>query len=464
MSDVIGETISKAVKICEPSPLELKKLKTVAEQTKAIVTTYNSPKIVSIVLGGSFAKGTWLKKDADIDIFIKISASTGFREFEDLAKRIGFESLRRYRPTIRYSSHPYIEAFVRGVRVNVVPCYDVEKGKWKSAADRSPFHTMYVIDNLDEDKRNQVRLLKKFLKGSGVYGAEIATSGFSGYVAEVLILKFGSFRSVLEEFSNISGREKKHVISIEKPDQDIVKTFNSHLVIIDPVDTRRNLGAAISAESIGRFVLAARAFLERPSLDYFTESLRNTKYSKYAYDHLYQNFVVIEFCYSKRSPDIIWGQLKKSLNALSKQLVLAGFNVIRSACSTDEKKLAAFVFLLESLELWPYRERIGPEVLMRDAADKFISKNRDESILMWIDDDMRIRNLLKRKETFAKPYLNYVLTGHIKSSGITTGLMKDIERSLQIYTGDERKIKGIARDAINKIIVKDVILQYQDKE
>jgi tRNA nucleotidyltransferase (CCA-adding enzyme) len=457
MSDVIGETISKAIKICEPSPFEFKKLKTVAEQTKAIVTLYNSPKIISIILGGSFAKGTWLKKDADIDIFVKISTSTSFEEFEDLAKRIGFESLRRYRPTVRYSSHPYIEAFVRGVRVNVVPCYDVEKGKWKSAADRSPFHTKYVMDNLDEKKRNQVRLLKKFLKGSGVYGAEIATSGFSGYVAEVLIIKFGSFRAVLEEFSNINGREKKHVISIEKADQDIIKTFDSRLVIIDPVDPRRNLGAAISAGSTGIFVLAARAFLERPSLDYFLESQRNSKYSKYAYPRLYPNLLVIEFCYSKRSPDVIWGQLKKSLNALSKRLELADFNVIRSACSTDEKKLAAFVFLLESLKLWPYRERIGPEVLMGDAADNFISKNRDESILMWIDDEMRIRNLLKRKEIFAKAYLNSVLTEHIKSSGITTGLTKDIQRSLQIYTGDERKIKGIARDAICKIIAKDVM-------
>jgi tRNA nucleotidyltransferase (CCA-adding enzyme) len=457
MSDVIGETISKAIKICEPSPFEFKKLKTVAEQTKAIVTLYNSPKIISIILGGSFAKGTWLKKDADIDIFVKISTSTSFEEFEDLAKRIGFESLRRYRPTVRYSSHPYIEAFVRGVRVNVVPCYDVEKGKWKSAADRSPFHTKYVMDNLDEKKRNQVRLLKKFLKGSGVYGAEIATSGFSGYVAEVLIIKFGSFRAVLEEFSNINGREKKHVISIEKADQDIIKTFDSRLVIIDPVDPRRNLGAAISAGSTGIFVLAARAFLKRPSLDYFLESQRNSKYSKYAYPRLYPNLLVIEFCYSKRSPDVIWGQLKKSLNALSKRLELADFNVIRSACSTDEKKLAAFVFLLESLKLWPYRERIGPEVLMGDAADNFISKNRDESILMWIDDEMRIRNLLKRKEIFAKAYLNSVLTEHIKSSGITTGLMKDIQTSLQIYTGDERKIKGIARDAICKIIAKDVM-------
>ena len=81
-----------------------------------------------------------------------------------------------------------------------------------------------------------MRLLKKFLKSVGVYGAEIATSGFSGYVTEILILKYGSFESVLQEISNISGREgEKNVISIDKTDVDIIKTFQSQLIIVDPV-------------------------------------------------------------------------------------------------------------------------------------------------------------------------------------------------------------------------------------
>jgi tRNA nucleotidyltransferase (CCA-adding enzyme) len=392
---------------------------------------------------------------------VKIAASTSFEEFEELAKQIGFETLRKYKPAVRYSSHPYVEAFVRGIRVNVVPCYDVEIGKWKSAADRSPFHTQYIKDNLDEEKKNQVRLLKKFLKSIRVYGAEIAIGGFSGYVTEVLILKFGSFKSVLEAISNIKaglGQKKKEIISIERADQDIMKTFNSHLIIVDPVDPRRNLGAAISAESIGRFVLAARAFLERPSLDFFMESKRNRKGIKYSYNQLYPNLLVIEFSYSKRSPDVIWGQLKRSLNALSKQLKLADFRVIRAACSTDEKELAVFVFLLESLELWPYRERIGPEVFSRNATTSFISKNRKEALFMWVDDEMKIRSLIKRKEKFAKRYLNLLLSENIEISGVTMGLKTDIRQSLQIYTGGERKIKGITRDAVNKIIAKDLIL------
>jgi tRNA nucleotidyltransferase (CCA-adding enzyme) len=461
MSDILAKTLSKVIEWTQPSYSETKKLKIIAEQTKALVSTYRSPKIVGIVFGGSFAKGTWLKDDADIDIFVKIAASTSFQEFEVLAKQIGFESLRKYKPDIRYSSHPYVEAFVRGIRINVVPCYDVEKGKWKSAADRSPFHTQYIKDNLDEEKKKQVRLLKKFLKGIRVYGAEIATNGFSGYVTEVLILKYGSFKSVLEEISNLKevcGQEKKHVISIEMADEDVIRTFNSHLIIVDPVDTRRNLGAAISAQSIGRFVLAARAFLEKPSLDFFIESKTNRKDLTYSYKRLYPNLLVIEFSYSKRSPDVIWGQLKRSLNAVSKQLKLADFKVIRAACSTDEKKLAVFVFLLESLELWPYRERIGPQVFSRNATTSFIAKNEKESLFMWIDDEMKIRSLIKRKETFAKHYLNSMLSEHIESSGITMGLKTDMQQSVQIYTGEERKIKGITKDALNRIIAKDLIV------
>src|SRR6185503_494851 len=108
---------------------------------------------------------------------------------------------------LRYSDHPYVEAIVRGVRVNVVPCYDVEQGKWQSAADRSPFHTEYVIKNMDGEKRDQVRLLKKFFKSAGIYGAEISTGGFSGYVSEVLVLKYGSLENVLHAAADMKERQ-----------------------------------------------------------------------------------------------------------------------------------------------------------------------------------------------------------------------------------------------------------------
>jgi tRNA nucleotidyltransferase (CCA-adding enzyme) len=56
------------------------------------------------------------------------------KEFEQLDKEIGLQSLKGYKTILRYSDHPYVEAIVSGVRVNIVPYYNVQKGKWRSAA------------------------------------------------------------------------------------------------------------------------------------------------------------------------------------------------------------------------------------------------------------------------------------------------------------------------------------------
>ncbi len=457
----INSVISKALQLCQPSPKEVQHLTEIAEEAMKLLRQYYSPMITDVVLGGSFAKGTWLKRKdihdnsvksegcTDIDIFIKIDVSLQDEEFDELAKKIAKQSLSGYNPRLRYSSHPYVEAYVKGIRVNVVPCYNVEKGRWKSAADRSPFHTEYIRDNLDDEKKNQVRLLKKFLKSIGVYGAEIATAGFSGYVTEILILKYGSFVSVLKAISNI--KEDKNVISIGKFDEDVLKIFQSPIIIIDPIDSRRNLGTAISAESVGKAVLAARAFLEKPSLDFFRE--KKERYNE-TFKEIYSNLLIVEFIYRQRSPDIIWGQIKRTLNAISKQLCIANFTVIRSIGDIDEKGHATFVFLLEAITLPPYMARTGPHIFRRNDTTSFISENIKKSLLMWIDNEMKVKSLVKRKTTNAKEYVKLILANK-KDVGVTKGLIEDIQETLQIYTGDEKEIHGLVKNAIYKLITTD---------
>ena len=202
--------------------------------------------VLGLEFGGSFAKGTWLSKDADVDIFIKFKKSTSEEKFEKISKKIGFDSLKKYSPYIRYSEHPYVEAKIKDTKINVVPFYDVKLGEWKSAADRSPFHTKFMKKSLTSEMKNEVRILKTFLKSNGIYGAEIAKQGFSGYVSEVLILNFKSFENTIR---TISAIKEKQVIG------KTTKKFDTSIVIIDPVDSNRNLAAAISDENIGKFVL-----------------------------------------------------------------------------------------------------------------------------------------------------------------------------------------------------------------
>ena len=167
---------------------------------------------------------------------------------------------------------------------------DVKIGEWKSAADRSPFHTKYMSKSLTQKMRNEVRILKTFLKSNGIYGAEIAKQGFSGYVSEVLVLHFGSFENVIKSISEI------------KENQVIGKTskkFDTSLVIIDPIDSNRNLAAAISDENIGKFILVCRAFKQNPKPEFF-----KNKKSRVSKKH-WGNVLSIKFNFKIRSPDKI---------------------------------------------------------------------------------------------------------------------------------------------------------------
>jgi tRNA nucleotidyltransferase (CCA-adding enzyme) len=449
--------ISKVLPLCEPTHSQERRIAKVAQEAKAHVDRYVAEldDVVDVVFGGSFAKGTWLPDHADIDIFVKIKPSVPIEKFEKMGREIGSEALKSYGPKLRYSDHPYVEVFVKKVRVNVVPCYDVEQGKWQSAADRSPFHTQYISSHFDNEKKRQARLLKKFFKSLGIYGAEISTEGFSGYVSEVLVLKYSSFENVLRSAAN--DWQERQVIAVCDYDPDFVKAFKSPLIIIDPVDSRRNLGTAISAESVAKFILAARAFLDKPSLKFFHEDdkkyhRRGSTGSKQQQLLLLPNVLVVEFSHEKKSPDIIWGQLKRSINAIAKQLELAHFEVLRSSCVTDERNSAAIAFLLESITLPAYTKRKGPEIFRRKDTASFLSNRKSKPLAIWVDDrEMRIEMLIERKATDARKFVRSLLLNHRENSGISKDLI--VGNRLQIYSGSDRKIiKGLAKEVIGEVV------------
>ena len=172
------------------------------------------------------------------------------------------------------------------------------------------------------------------------------------------------------------------------------------------------------------------------------------------YRNLYPQLLIIEFDYRNRSPDVIWGQLKRSLSAISKQLQLADFKVLRNRCVTDTEKSAAFIYLLESITLSSYAEKVGPEIFRRNETRNFILKNKKDSLLMWVDEkEMRVTAIVRRRAVSAKSYINCLLTTKINNIGITKGLMDDIQDTIRIYTGDEQsKIKGTLRNTINELL------------
>ncbi len=392
------------------------------------------PEIVELEFGGSYAKGTWLDKEADIDIFIKFKKSTSEKEFENITKEIGFSSMKNFKPYVRYSEHPYVEAVIKKTKINVVPCYDVKPSNWKSSADRSPFHTKHMQKALNSKMKDEVRLLKKFLKSVGIYGAEIAKQGFSGYVSEVLILNYGSFENVIKSISKIKENEVVGKTS---------KKFDTRIVIVDPIDSNRNLAAAISDYNIGKFVLSCRAFQSNPSNLFFKTSKREKSTS-------WKNVLVIKFGYTTRSPDIIWGQIKRASSALATQLEIGGFAVLRSMSYTDEKKEAYLFFLLESTIIPKKYLKKGPEFFRENDCESFIRKNLSKTELMWIDNDLRVVSLEKRKHDNVVKYVNEFLKNNLQVS-IPKGLQNDFKKGFNVSLGSKNLRKSIKEAALDLI-------------
>ena len=439
------QIISKIAKTVTPSQTIEKSKKGIAKLAYKLVENEieKYPEVTDLEFGGSFAKDTWLSKDADVDIFIKFKKSTSEEKFENISKKIGFESLKKYSPYVRYSEHPYVEARIKDTKINVVPFYDVKIGEWKSAADRSPFHTKFMKKSLTVKMRNEVRILKTFLKSNGIYGAEIAKQGFSGYVSEVLILNFKSFENLIKSISNI------------KENQIIGKTtkkFETSIVIIDPIDSNRNLAAAISDENIGKFILISRAIKEKPRLELFKN--KKLKVSK----KYWGNLLVVKFEFKSRSPDVIWGQIKRATSSLVIQLELGGFTVLRSKSYTDQVREAYLLFFLKSTKISNIYSKSGPEFFRESGSKSFISKNLKNTELMWIGTNGKIISLKKRKHSDAVNFMSEFLKKNLQT-GMPKGLLADFKRGFRVSIGNKNLGKSIKEEA-GELISTDGTLLY----
>jgi len=405
--------LGQASRLVAPSPAENAEIgrlaKALLAKTRRAAARF--PEVKGVLMGGSFAKGTWLPGHVDLDIFVRIDPATPLERFERVGLEVGATATRGYPTGKKYAQHPYTEATVEGVRVNIVPCFAVKAGEWKSAADRSPYH-VELVEGLPLEKKNQVRLLKLFMNGVGVYGAEIQRQGFSGYVAEVLVLKHQDFESVVRWFADYKFPPNGRIFSLP-----------------DPVDEGRDLGIAVSGESLGRVVLACREFLRRPDLAYFG------RMSGKAHASLDGDVYAVLFSHKELSEDTLWGELRKTLKHVVRHLEVSGFAIARSMAASDNKSRSAILLIPEFTELPAVEQRVGPTVDRRKDVDAFISTNSKQSRLVWMDDDARVRLLRARKYTTLSDLLADVVKGRAGPVGASREIEAGMKRNGVVLHG-----------------------------
>lgn len=254
----MNKILVEVLKRIKPNKKETDKILRISKELINKVKKYN----IKPLIVGSIAKNTNLK-GADIDLFLKFDAGINLN-------RKGLEIARKILPNGKelYAQHPYLRGEIEGIGIDVVPCYAInDSSKSISAVDRTPFHTKWVNENI-KGKEDDVRLAKQFLKGIGSYGANAAIGGFSGYLVEILIIKYNGFQNLIKEIA----QWKPPVII-----QDVKDAPDSSVKLQDPVDKKRNVAAGVTIRGLGASILASKAFMNNPSIEFFFPKTKKRK-------------------------------------------------------------------------------------------------------------------------------------------------------------------------------------------
>lgn len=358
---------SEVLKRIRPTSEEIEAIHNAAEKLKKEVEEYIVSHDINVEVRfvGSYAKGTYLS-DPDIDLFILFPEDVSLRELERIGLSIGEAVIKG---TKMYAEHPYTRGVYDGVDVDLVPSYKISStDKLRSAVDRTPFHTRYILDNLKDEQKDEVRLLKKFMKGIGVYGAEPNTRGFSGYMCELLVLHYGNFIKVLE---GASEWKEGTTISIDKKGPPII----GPLIVYDPVDQKRNVASAVHIDTLALFIVASKAYLHSPSVKFFfpedREPLSRDQLQAIA-ERNGSRIITVVFDRPDVVEDNLYSQLWKTRYALTRKLNDFDYNVLRAVHDMFDNTLE-IAFEIERDLLSKTYKHTGPPVWVK-AADSFLSK------------------------------------------------------------------------------------------
>lgn len=384
---------------------------------------------------GSVARDTWIHGDRDLDVFMLFPPDLPREELENdglaLAKSVAESTGGTYHE--KYAEHPYINATIDGLDVDIVPCYEVtDASAIRSAVDRTPFHTRYIkdrISNLIDD----VLLLKQFTKNGGIYGSDQMTEGFSGYLCELLVYHYGGFSRLIKAASDWWPG-----VLIDISDHR-TKSFHEPLVVVDPVDPGRNVSASVSLTRMCEFIELCRGYTENPGDSFFflPESRPCSKEQVKALLEVRKTCIyMLTFPTPPYIEEIVVPQLRKSLDAISALLERHGFVVNRSAyCMQTDQCMMLFEMLTDSLP--PVTRHFGPPVWAGDNARKFsqkyISGMKEGRIFSgpYIENGVYIIELPRRYKNAGELLASPDLFG----TGLGRHVKEEIRKSLHVTTG-----------------------------
>ena len=325
------------------------------------------------IMGGSGAKDTWLAGSHDADIFVLFNYqkfSSKSAELSGLLEPILKKTFPKEKINRVHGSRDYFQLNYKQFFFEVIPILNISSAKQAlNITDVSPLHSRWVNQHTKKLKE-EIRLLKQFCKAQKGYGAESYIGGFSGYVLEILVAAYGSFKNVLIASKNWKINT---VIDVKKHYRNSQALFElnaskrSPLIVIDPVDKSRNAAAALTLDKFSLFKDKAKDYLKNPGEDFFVRQPLTKDALKIIYPD--QTLVYVEAQEFKGKRDVVGSKLLKAFAYLKQNL--QKFEIVFADWDWNK-----FYFVVKKGQLPEFAEKSGPPLAMEEAVANFKKKNK----------------------------------------------------------------------------------------
>lgn len=394
--------------------------KEIFERLRLIIKKINqSQKNTKAILGGSGAKGTWLKT-FDADIFVLFD----YRKFKDKSGKLAdiLEKIlkKKFKNITRlHGSRDYFQIKQGNFTFEIVPILKIQKsGQAKNITDVSPLHSNWVKKH--KKLANEMKLTKQFCQAQNVYGAESYIRGFSGYICEILTVYYGSFLNLIKTAAKWND---KVVVDVQKyyKGKDVFKLVNtskliSPLIVIDPVQKDRNAAAALGIEKFEHFKKAAKEFLKKPSKELFAKKNLKSLFLKEKTNNA--GLIIIKAGPLSGKTDVVGSKLLKIYEFLNEKLQKQGFRIKKTDWEWDKKNDAVFYFLSDNKPLPKNVEIEGPPLKINQHVDNFKKMHK--------------KTFAKNGKIYASERRRYLVIENLLKNLIKNPFVKERSKSIKI--------------------------------
>jgi len=279
LGNLISEAVrSKVLAIITPTKEELgNQTEVISELTQGLIRQSEAAGFQYSFIapqGSTGRKQTQLRGVADIDLFVGLSPAD-YSEVLELPQQQRHSRINHlmdelvsdwFKPSLSgldvlnvqktFSQHPYLSLNIMGLEVDILGCFDIDPVKLSkdgpyTAVDRTVHHTRFVAEKLTEEKRENARILKSFVRGCHAYADRCAVGrmGLTGVSLELLAILSNDIEKAFHALEHLDRNP------IDPKDRSLTElqqtpSFrNNHIFLIDPTDNNRNIASSFSPRS-----------------------------------------------------------------------------------------------------------------------------------------------------------------------------------------------------------------------